>query len=131
MDRGVYMPCSQYEALFVSAAHTEADIDATIAAATRGVTSVGCVEERNEPLTHHVGQSDLNMVCQRAVGPSLDTPYSYYRGARGTSVAVSFSPAIATSSSTRKKILAGLTGSLSSQIPRIAAPVAPMPVQTA
>lgn len=33
MDRGVYMPCSQYEALFISAAHTEADIDATIAAA--------------------------------------------------------------------------------------------------
>jgi glutamate-1-semialdehyde 2,1-aminomutase len=32
-DRGVYMPCSQYEALFVSAAHTEGDIDATIAAA--------------------------------------------------------------------------------------------------
>jgi len=33
MDRGVYLPCSQYEALFVSAAHTEADIDATVAAA--------------------------------------------------------------------------------------------------
>ena len=33
MDRGVYMPCSQYEALFISAAHTPADIDATIAAA--------------------------------------------------------------------------------------------------
>ncbi len=33
IDRGVYMPCSQYEALFVSAAHTEADIDATVAAA--------------------------------------------------------------------------------------------------
>jgi glutamate-1-semialdehyde 2,1-aminomutase len=33
LDRGVYMPCSQYEALFVSAAHTEADIDATVAAA--------------------------------------------------------------------------------------------------
>ena len=33
IERGVYMPCSQYEALFVSAAHTEADIDATIAAA--------------------------------------------------------------------------------------------------
>jgi glutamate-1-semialdehyde 2,1-aminomutase len=33
IDRGVYMPCSQFEALFVSAAHTEADIDATIAAA--------------------------------------------------------------------------------------------------
>jgi glutamate-1-semialdehyde 2,1-aminomutase len=33
IDRGVYMPCSQYEALFVSAAHSEVDIDATIAAA--------------------------------------------------------------------------------------------------
>jgi glutamate-1-semialdehyde 2,1-aminomutase len=33
IDRGVYMPCSQFEALFVSAAHSEADIDATIRAA--------------------------------------------------------------------------------------------------
>ncbi len=33
MDRGVYLPCSQYEAMFVSAAHTEQDIDHTIAAA--------------------------------------------------------------------------------------------------
>jgi glutamate-1-semialdehyde 2,1-aminomutase len=37
IDRGVYMPCSQYEALFVSAAHTEADIDETIAAARDAV----------------------------------------------------------------------------------------------
>jgi glutamate-1-semialdehyde 2,1-aminomutase len=34
LDRGIYMPCSQYEALFVSAAHTDADIDTTIRAAT-------------------------------------------------------------------------------------------------
>ena len=33
MDRGVYMPCSQYEALFVSATHSEEIIDKTIAAA--------------------------------------------------------------------------------------------------
>ncbi len=33
LHRGVYLPCSQFEALFVSTAHTEADIDATIAAA--------------------------------------------------------------------------------------------------
>jgi glutamate-1-semialdehyde 2,1-aminomutase len=32
LDRGVYLPCSQYEALFVSAAHEEGDIDATLAA---------------------------------------------------------------------------------------------------
>lgn len=32
IERGVYMPCSQYEALFISAAHTDADIDATLAA---------------------------------------------------------------------------------------------------
>jgi glutamate-1-semialdehyde 2,1-aminomutase len=33
LDRGVYLPPSQYEALFVSAAHTEADISRTIDAA--------------------------------------------------------------------------------------------------
>jgi glutamate-1-semialdehyde 2,1-aminomutase len=33
LDRGVYFPCSQFESLFVSAAHTQADIDATIDAA--------------------------------------------------------------------------------------------------
>lgn len=33
MDRGVYWPCSQFEAAFVSAAHDEPLIDATVAAA--------------------------------------------------------------------------------------------------
>ncbi|MBN1908393.1 MAG: glutamate-1-semialdehyde 2,1-aminomutase [Pirellulales bacterium] len=33
LDRGIYMPCSQYEALFVSTAHTNADLDATLTAA--------------------------------------------------------------------------------------------------
>ena len=33
IERGVYLPCSQFEANFVSAAHTSADIDTTIAAA--------------------------------------------------------------------------------------------------
>lgn len=33
LKRGIYLPCSQYEALFVSAAHTEEDIEKTIAAA--------------------------------------------------------------------------------------------------
>ena len=33
LARGVYLPCSQYEAAFVSAAHTVDDIDATVAAA--------------------------------------------------------------------------------------------------
>ena len=41
IDRGVYMPCSQFEALFVSAAHTEADIDATIAAAREMLGTLG------------------------------------------------------------------------------------------
>ena len=30
LDRGIYMPCSQYEALFISAAHTEEDIERTV-----------------------------------------------------------------------------------------------------
>ncbi len=33
LARGVYFPCSQFEAAFLSAAHTEADIDHTISAA--------------------------------------------------------------------------------------------------
>jgi glutamate-1-semialdehyde 2,1-aminomutase len=40
LDRGVYMPCSQFEALFVSAAHTETDIDATVAAAHEALVKV-------------------------------------------------------------------------------------------
>ena len=35
LDEGVYLAPSAFEAAFVSAAHTEADIDATIAAAER------------------------------------------------------------------------------------------------
>jgi glutamate-1-semialdehyde 2,1-aminomutase len=33
LDRGVYLPCSQFEAAFLSAAHTEKHIDQTVAAA--------------------------------------------------------------------------------------------------
>ncbi|HEY1599972.1 MAG TPA: glutamate-1-semialdehyde 2,1-aminomutase [Pirellulales bacterium] len=33
IERGVYMPCSQYEALFISAAHSEQDIETTVGAA--------------------------------------------------------------------------------------------------
>jgi glutamate-1-semialdehyde 2,1-aminomutase len=39
LNRGVYMPCSQFEALFVSAAHSDADIEATIAAATEALAA--------------------------------------------------------------------------------------------
>jgi glutamate-1-semialdehyde 2,1-aminomutase len=39
LERGVYLPCSQFEALFVSAAHTDADIDTTIAAAREALAS--------------------------------------------------------------------------------------------
>lgn len=38
IDRGIYMPCSQFEALFVSAAHTMEDIDATVAAAAESLS---------------------------------------------------------------------------------------------
>ncbi len=39
IERGVYMPCSQYEALFVSTAHSDADIDQTVAAACQTLQS--------------------------------------------------------------------------------------------
>ncbi len=41
LDRGVYLPCSQYEAMFISAAHTEADIDVTVAAAREALAACG------------------------------------------------------------------------------------------
>lgn len=37
LNQGIYLPCSQFEALFVSAAHSEADIDATVAAAQKAL----------------------------------------------------------------------------------------------
>jgi glutamate-1-semialdehyde 2,1-aminomutase len=40
LARGVYLPCSQFEAAFVSAAHTVADIDATIEAAGDALTAM-------------------------------------------------------------------------------------------
>ena len=41
LERGVYLPCSQFEALFVSAAHTAAEIDTTIAAAQQALAELG------------------------------------------------------------------------------------------
>jgi glutamate-1-semialdehyde 2,1-aminomutase len=39
IDRGIYFPCSQYEALFISSTHTDADIDATIQAARESLAT--------------------------------------------------------------------------------------------
>lgn len=40
LNRGIYLPCSQYEALFVSAVHTDELIDQTIAAAKSSFRAV-------------------------------------------------------------------------------------------
>jgi glutamate-1-semialdehyde 2,1-aminomutase len=40
IEQGVYMPCSQFEALFISRTHTEAIIDETIAAAKKVLASL-------------------------------------------------------------------------------------------
>ncbi|MFZ0410544.1 MAG: glutamate-1-semialdehyde 2,1-aminomutase [Candidatus Acidiferrales bacterium] len=41
LDRGIFLPPSQFEALFVSSAHTDADIDRTIVAARDSLRAVG------------------------------------------------------------------------------------------
>ncbi len=41
LDQGVYLPPSQFEAAFLSAAHSEADIDATIEAAGKAFAEIG------------------------------------------------------------------------------------------
>jgi glutamate-1-semialdehyde 2,1-aminomutase len=40
MERGVYLPCSQFEAAFVSAAHTDEQIDRTIDAAQSAMRAI-------------------------------------------------------------------------------------------
>ena len=40
IDRGIYLQCSQYEALFISAAHTSDDISATTAAAAETLQAI-------------------------------------------------------------------------------------------
>lgn len=40
IHQGVYFPCSQFEALFLSAAHTEDDISRTVAAAEKAFTEI-------------------------------------------------------------------------------------------
>ena len=40
LDHGIYLPCSQFEANFVSAAHTGQDVDSTIAAAREVLTGI-------------------------------------------------------------------------------------------
>jgi glutamate-1-semialdehyde 2,1-aminomutase len=40
IERGVYFPCSQFEAMFVSVAHTASDIDATVSAACDSLAEV-------------------------------------------------------------------------------------------
>jgi glutamate-1-semialdehyde 2,1-aminomutase len=40
LERGIFLPPSQYEALFVSAAHTDADIDRTISAACESLAAL-------------------------------------------------------------------------------------------
>lgn len=40
LDRGIYLPCSQYEAMFVSAAHTMQEIEQTIDAAEKSLAAI-------------------------------------------------------------------------------------------
>ena len=40
LERGVYLPPAQFEAAFVSLAHGEAEIDATVAAASQAFRAV-------------------------------------------------------------------------------------------
>jgi glutamate-1-semialdehyde 2,1-aminomutase len=40
MNRGIYLPCSQFEAAFLNAVHTEEHIRQTIAAANEAFNSI-------------------------------------------------------------------------------------------
>ena len=46
LERGIFLPPSQFEAFFVSAAHTDADIDRTIVAARDSLRAIGVAQAR-------------------------------------------------------------------------------------
>lgn len=46
LEQGIYLPPSQYEAIFMSAAHSESDVQQTIAAATRSINENPVSESR-------------------------------------------------------------------------------------
>ncbi len=68
LDRGVYLPCSQYEALFVSASHSDADIEVTVAAGSRST----CGFIASAFLLRHLGGSSLGTVSKHRRGGRLD-----------------------------------------------------------
>jgi glutamate-1-semialdehyde 2,1-aminomutase len=50
LDRGIYLPPSQFEAMFVSLSHSEADLDKTIAAARESLLTLGGASGAGERL---------------------------------------------------------------------------------
>jgi glutamate-1-semialdehyde 2,1-aminomutase len=48
LDKGVYLPPSQFEAAFLSAAHTEKDVHQTIAAAKQAFATISSSQLRSE-----------------------------------------------------------------------------------
>jgi len=44
LERGVFLPPSQFEAMFVSLAHTEADVDFTVEAARQALKELTAAE---------------------------------------------------------------------------------------
>lgn len=44
LNRGVYLPCSQFEAMFISAVHTDEDIAETLAAAEAAFAEIGSAD---------------------------------------------------------------------------------------
>ena len=68
LARGVYPPPSQFEAWFISAAHTERDIARTIAAAE------GAMREVRQGLTASPYLAALRNVNGRESGPCVNVP---------------------------------------------------------
>ena len=48
LAKGIYLPPSQFEAFFISAAHTEEEIDRTIAANLEALRAPACGEQKEE-----------------------------------------------------------------------------------
>ena len=95
LAQGVYLPASQYEAWFLSAAHTERHVDRTIAAARVGIRRAGLTRlvpaSRACPYNRGMDVSDIARQVGDAVAPidGIAAVYLFGSVAAGTDTAAS------------------------------------------
>ena len=91
LDQGIYLPPSQFEAAFISAAHTESDIDHTIEAATTSFFDAKPMSPATAPYGSWASPITSSLLTSAGIGfseLSFRTGRSYWLESRRTKPAV-------------------------------------------